>query len=162
MRHRVIALLVGVLGAGLILFASPVAAEGLDSLKWLEGSWKRESPNGVVSYESWQRVSERTMEGRGWRVGPEGASRETESMLLARMGTELFYIPKPPQNEHPVAFKLIEVSSSRVLFENPGHDFPQRIGYERNEDGSMTAWIEGDDEAGKPQRVDFPFERAAK
>jgi hypothetical protein len=41
-----------------------------------------------------------------------------------------------------VAFAAKEASGTRVVFENPDHDFPQRIIYERNGD-VLNARIEG-------------------
>ena len=42
----------------------------------------------------------------------------------------------------PTAFRLVEVSGQRAVFENPGHDFPQRIIYRREGD-TLHARIEG-------------------
>jgi hypothetical protein len=145
----------------LALLAAPAAAGELDALAWLEGSWERETKSGLV-VESWRPVSTRTMEGSVRRIGPDGESRETESILIAQMGGELFYIPRPGGNPLPVAFKRVESSATRVVFENRDHDFPQRIGYERQEDGSLLAWIEGEDAAGERQHVEFPYKRVAE
>jgi len=145
---------------GLLVAVSPLAAGPAD-WSWLEGTWKRETSGGTA-YESWRALSERTLEGRGWRRGPDGGERETESILLARMGDEWFYIPRPAGNERPVAFKLVERSETEAVFENATHDFPQRIGYRLDGDGKLTAWIEGKDEAGESRRIDFAFERAGR
>jgi hypothetical protein len=32
-----------------------------------------------------------------------------------------------------------------VVFENPQHDFPQKIGYQRVSPDALLAWIEGTD-----------------
>jgi hypothetical protein len=45
------------------------------------------------------------------------------------------------------------------VFENPQHDFPQRVGYRRDGD-TMLAWVEGM-ASGKPRRVEFPYRRVA-
>ena len=49
-------------------------------------------------------------------------------------------------------------SDSSVIFENLQHDFPQRIGYQRNGPDSLLAWIEGT-EKGQVRRVEFPYRR---
>ena len=41
------------------------------------------------------------------------------------------------------AFKLIRASATEVVFENPQHDFPQRISYALKDGGKLTAAIEG-------------------
>ena len=164
MRRGLLALLIS------LLFALPAAGQSLpplteavelDRLKWLEGNWKRESSGGGTIHESWSFVSDRTAEGRSWRELPGGNSRVAESMLLGKIGDALFYIPRPrKKNAFPIAFKLVELSDSRAVFENPEHDFPKRIGYMRNDDGSLNAWIEGPTAEGKPHRIDFHFQRS--
>jgi len=49
--------------------------------------------------------------------------------------------------------------SSRIVFENAQHDFPQRIGYERK-GASLLAWIEGA-QNGKPRHIEFPYVRVS-
>jgi hypothetical protein len=44
-------------------------------------------------------------------------------------------------------------------FENPKHDFPQRIGYERK-GNALLAWIEGTQD-GKVRRLEFPYLRTS-
>jgi hypothetical protein len=47
------------------------------------------------------------------------------------------------------------------VFENLEHDFPQRIIYRRNQDGSLTARIEGD-RGGRIVGMDFHFQPKAE
>ena len=53
-----------------------------------------------------------------------------------------FYFASP-RSKPPVAFKLKELGERRVVFENPEHDFPQRILYWLDAAGAMHARIEG-------------------
>ena len=50
-------------------------------------------------------------------------------------------------------------SETSVVFENPEHDFPQRVGYRRDGADGLQAWIEGQAN-GKSRRVDFSYQRA--
>ncbi len=34
-----------------------------------------------------------------------------------------------PENTYPVLFRLTASSDTQAVFENPTHDFPQRLGY---------------------------------
>ena len=53
-----------------------------------------------------------------------------------------YYIAQPKGRSPGTRFTMIELSDNRVVFENPDHDFPQRIVYER--DGNeLHASIEG-------------------
>ena len=51
-----------------------------------------------------------------------------------------------------------EIDATSIVFENPTHDFPQRVGYRRVAADRMLAWIEGT-ESGKPRRQEFPLQR---
>ena len=134
------------------------AAE-LDDLAWLEGTWQRESSRGPI-YERWVRLSDSTWEGDSWREqATDGQQRPLESLLLAEMGGELFYIPKVAENPLPVPFKLTSLADGRAVFDNPQHDFPQRIVYERKSETAMTVRIEGPGEGNATRGIDFEFTR---
>jgi hypothetical protein len=60
----------------------------------------------------------------------------------------------------PVAFPLVSVTDDTVVFENPDHDFPQRITYQRNGDDSVTATVEAPGrDGGEPRRIVLEFTR---
>ena len=151
------------LGAAIVSILALTSAPSADlkSFDWLAGTWKRESRGGEI-HETWKILGERTLEGRSYFVASAtGERRLSEALLLAEMGGEIFYIPRPMENPYPVAFKLVSLEGKIAVFENPEHDFPQRILYTRNENGSMTVSIEGPAEGhDRPRRIDFQFVRA--
>ena len=65
-----------------------------------------------------------------------------------------------PSGQPAAVFLSRAVSDSSVLFENLQHDFPQRVGYQRDGPDSLLAWIEGM-QNGQSRRIDFPYRRAA-
>ena len=140
---------------------APAPGEGpdLDAFSWLEGEWIRAS-GGVTVVESWRRVSEATMEGTVTRSA-DGTSRVTEHLRLERMGDGVFYTAKPLENRLPTPFELVEWSDGRFVFENPDHDFPQRIVYLRDGDDGLVARIEGPMD-GETRSIDFVFERQSR
>ena len=93
------------------------------------------------------------------RTIAEGKTVEFEFMQIREEANgEIFFIAKP--SEQPEAtFKLIKGSSREVIFENPQHDFPQRVIYRLQDDGSLLGRIEGVSK-GKERSVDFPMSRA--
>lgn len=59
----------------------------------------------------------------------------------------------------PVAFKLSESGPATASFENPQHDFPQRLRYWKGDDGALLARVDGLDH-GQAKTENFHFTRA--
>lgn len=115
-------------GANSLIHAEAVRL--LDELNWLQGEWV--SKETGRTREVWHKIGPKTWEGEGARRDPEtGLWRETESLRLVEMGNAVYYLAKVPGNPLPVAFKLVEVDESTARFENPQHDFPQFLVYQR-------------------------------
>ena len=53
---------------------------------------------------------------------------------------------------------MVRLSEGEVVFENPGHDFPQRIIYSLKAGGNLEARIEGEAK-GEARTVDFSMKR---
>jgi hypothetical protein len=61
-----------------------------------------------------------------------------EFLRIVERDGGLVYVAQPGGGT-PVEFVLTELSATRALFENPAHDYPKRIVYERvGEDGLAT------------------------
>lgn len=67
----------------------------------------------------------------------------------------LAYVPTIRGKE--TVFKAVKIAAGEAIFENPEHDFPQRIIY-RKSDAGLFARVESLD--GK-KGVDYPYRRAA-
>jgi hypothetical protein len=65
-----------------------------------------------------------------------------------------------PSGQPSAVFRARDIGDQRVVFENPEHDFPQRVGYERKGADALAAWIEGTMN-GRARRVDFAYRRVA-
>jgi hypothetical protein len=129
---------------------------GLDQLEWMLGVWQMETPKVKVE-ETWRKLGDRTFEGDSvTRSKVDGKILARESIILAEMGGEIFYIARPSQNPYPVGFRLVRLQAGAAAFENPQHDFPQKITYSRNQDGSLDASVEGL-QNGKTKRISFHF-----
>jgi hypothetical protein len=87
-----------------------------------------------------------------------GALVEYELMVIRERDEGLVYVAHP-SGQPSAEFPASSVSEGRVVFENPGHDFPQRVGYERR-GASLQAWVEGTRD-GRTRRIEFPYRRAA-
>ena len=67
----------------------------------------------------------------------------------------IFYVAHPKARPG-VDFKLVKLEGQSAVFENLEHDFPKRILYRRNPDGSLTARVEGDNHSKEPAE-EYPY-----
>ena len=86
-----------------------------------------------------------------------GNAREYEHTLIRSEGDRLVFVAQP-SGQQRASFTSIELTATRVVFENRAHDFPQRVIYEIKADGTLAARIEGDRD-GRVVTVEFPYER---
>lgn len=132
------------------------ASSTIDQVSWLQGCWQLESGGRVVE-EQWMAPRGGVMLGMG-RTVRGGTLVEYESVILREQDGRLAY-EAHPSGQPSAVFTSASVSESTVIFENPTHDYPQRVGYQRDGD-SLLAWIDGTAN-GKSRRVDFPYRRVA-
>ena len=114
----------------------------LDSLTWMAGSWSGTTAGGAVTMEEhWTAPKGNSM------IGIHRDSAKTRTILfeflrIEQQGDQIVYLSMPNGRSPATPFPLKEVSGTRVVFENPTHDFPQRIIYWK--DGNdLRARIEG-------------------
>lgn len=136
----------------------PAAKPRLDALTWLAGHWRLEEGGRRVD-EQWMAPAGGLMMGMA-RTVVAGKLREYEFTVLRQdENGDIFYVANPSK-QRETAFKLTSLTPDAAVFENPAHDFPQRIIYARRSDGSLLAAIEGPGRDGKPRRVEYAFQRA--
>jgi hypothetical protein len=83
--------------------------------------------------------------------------KEYEFVLLLAAGTRLEYrVLTGHQPE--VVFRAGKASRTDVVFENPEHDFPKRIGYRLVSPDSLEAWVDGGAN-GDGERIGYPYHR---
>ena len=112
----------------------------LESLEWLAGSW-RGSAQGVDMEEHWTAPKGDSMIGIHRDVG-KGKTMSFEFLRIEQQGDQIVYLSMPNGRSPATPFPLKDASANRVVFENPKHDFPQRIIYWK--DGNdLRARIEG-------------------
>ena len=88
----------------------------------------------------------------------EGKTREYEFMRIVQEENGDIFFVAAPSGQKEARFKLMSVSEREARFENPAHDFPQRILYRRDGD-SLVGRIEGISK-GKERAIEFPLTRA--
>jgi hypothetical protein len=123
---------------------------------FIAGCWSLEA-NGRTIEEHWLAPAGGSLIGVS-RTVAGGKTVAYEFVQIRDLPEGLFYIAKP-SGQAEARFKLASKTADEVVFENPTHDFPQRIRYRRVE-GGLHARIEGTIN-GKPRGMDFPFRTAA-
>jgi hypothetical protein len=116
----------------LMLSAIPVIGfcQGLIPFTWLSGTWEMPRPKGGYRLETWAQKDANTLTGKGLRfVGTDTTLLEAIKIYADQHG--VWYAPTVPDqnNGQEVAFKLVSSEKNHYVFENPKHDFPQRIAY---------------------------------
>ena len=137
--------------------AKPAPAAVIDRIAWLAGNWRMEKAGRLVE-EQWMAPAGGVMLGMG-RTVAKGRVVEYEFVQIrVGPGGELFYIAAPSGQKEAV-FKMLSLTDDTIVFENKEHDFPQTIGYARQADGSLLAFIAGPAADGTTKRVEFTYSR---
>ena len=89
-----------------------------------------------------------------------GATVMYEFMRIARDDSGRLSFFAQPRGVAPAGFPAIRTTPAEVVFENPAHDFPQRIVYRFEAPATLRAQIEGVID-GKTRREDFHFVRGS-
>lgn len=101
----------------------------LENFHLFTGKWVS-SENNSTTIEVWKKVSEHSLEGYGKTINDSDSTlKNYESLRILEMSQEIFYLAKVEHNDLPIPFKLTQSSKNNFVFENPGHDFPNRIEY---------------------------------
>lgn len=137
--------------------SGPMAAQTMDpaGAAWLAGCWEQQRGARVV-HEQWMAPRGGMMLGTNRTVVADTA-RAFEFLRLAPREGRLTYTAMPGGRAE-THFAAVTLSDTLLVFENPAHDFPQRILYRRVGADSLVARIEGE-RGGQLRGVDFPFRR---
>ena len=130
----------------------------VDEFGWLAGCWGG-AHNKKELTEQWMKPAGGTMLGAG-RTVSNGKTVEYEFVQLRQDETGDIYYVARPSGQKEASFKLVRGGPREAVFEDPEHDFPQRIIYRLESDGSLLARIEGVVN-GKEKGVNFPLKRVS-
>ena len=135
----------------------PAHAASVSDLAWLAGCWS--SRGGEAgSEEHWLAPAGGSMLGLS-RTVVDGKTVAHEFMQIRETAPgQLAFIARP-SGQAEATFPLARLGPNEVVFENPSHDFPQRVIY-RLQGDQLQARIEGTKD-GKVKGVDFPMDRAS-
>lgn len=139
----------------LALLAALAQPPQVDQLAWMAGCWSLSAGPTTIE-EQWSRPAGGAMLGMS-RILKNGRMVFHEFMRIEEKDGALVFTPRIGSGA-PVTFRAAAANFGDVTFENPAHDFPQRVIYRRQPDGGLHGMIDGV-EKGKPRAEQFPYRR---
>jgi len=140
-----------------LLLALQAASAPIDQAAFLAGCWRQERPNGMVE-EQWLAPGGGMMLGMS-RTVRDGKVRTYEFTRIQEADGRLTFFAMP-SGQPPAAFPLKSAAAGKLVFENPAHDFPQRVIYKSQGQNGLLGRIEGEID-GKARSADFPYKRCS-
>jgi hypothetical protein len=128
-------------------------ASEIEKLSWLSGVWSQ-SKAGETVQESWLGPGGKMLVAINLSTSASGKSA-FEYMRIVESDAGLSFFASPG-GASATEFKMKELSTQRVVFENLVNDFPHRVIYSLAPDGALLARIEGTVK-GKLQAMDWRF-----
>lgn len=152
-----LSILVGVAAGVLVCVSTAPAAVAqqptIEGLAWMAGCWHATVDN-VEMEEHWMAPAGGVMLGLHRDTFPSGkVFFEYLRIVGSEDGTS--YVASPGGRE-PTVFTMTETGERRAVFENPNHDFPQRISY-WSDGETLSAKVDG--QAGDERSVEWTWTR---
>jgi len=120
----------------ILIFLSTFSFAQPQEFSWLIGTWQEE---GKSSFEVWKESNE-LLSAESYKM-KDGNKIVTEEIKLIKKGNEFFYVPDVAGPQGPVEFKISSYGKNNFSAENPAHDFPKKISYEKIDDTHLKATI---------------------
>lgn len=141
-----------------LITALPAQSAQLGALNWLAGCWQS-SRGEPGSGEYWLPLAGGTMLGLG-RTVRDGKTIEYEFLRLHQDGDGQVVYTATPSRQKETSFVATQIGEVTATFENPSHDFPQKIIYNKPDGEHMVVRIEGERQ-GKRRAIAFQFTRVS-
>jgi len=116
----------------------------LQKAKWLIGEWEKKDSLGDLK-EIWASQDDSTFTGQSYYIQNEKDTLHFEQIELKQDGEHLIYTAtvRGENNDSPIPFQMTKDEDSLLVFENPKHDYPQKIQYQLLKNGSLVATVSG-------------------
>ncbi len=112
----------------------------------LQGTWKIENKD---LYEEWETVTGHLLKGKSYKKRGEEIIITEYLMLQNKEGTIIYSARVPDQNEGAtIDFRMSNPDDKTWVFENPEHDFPQKIVYKHILENKIHVEVTGADNQG--------------
>jgi len=124
---------------------------------WLLGEWEKTDSLGTLK-EIWKTMDDSTFVGESYYIQNEKDTIHSERIELMQDKDHLIYTAtvKGENNDEPIPFQMTKDADSLLVFENPKHDYPQKIQYKLLKNGSLVATVSGK-KNGKASAENYPM-----
>ncbi len=143
--------------ASVAMAAAEPANPTLEDLAFLRGCWEGsfEGRRGTGTIEEYYTSPSSNVILGTTRYIHEGRTVQFEFSLILADSTGILLRPYPGGKASPDDFRLTSMDGWRAVFESPEHDYPKRIIYWTEADGTRVARIDGgsDDPGGSEWRM---------
>jgi len=130
----------------------------LQDLAWMAGDWQTAASDHRQTDEHWTAPQGGAMLGMSRTVAGD-TMVEFEYLRIVERAYGIYYVAHPGARAPGTEFKLTRLTATQAIFENPQHDFPKRVLYGRNSDGSLDASIDGGEGTRAPSWHYLPAKR---
>lgn len=115
----------------------------IKTAEWLIGNWETKTPDGTLT-ESWQKVDDSTFSATSYFIKGKD-TLHNERIILSQKGENLTYSAtvNGQNNDKAIDFPSTSETETKLVFENPQHDFPQKITYTKTANNTVTAQVTG-------------------
>jgi len=116
----------------------------LAKAKWLLGDWEKKDSLGTL-VEIWRKEDDSTFVGKSYYLQNDKDTLLSEQIELIQEKDHLIYRATVvgENNDEPVPFQLTKAEDSLLIFENPKHNYPQKIEYKLKKSRTLVAAISG-------------------
>lgn len=131
----------------------------LEKANWFLGNWENTTEE-MTFKELWKQENDSVFGAESF-VTVQKDTVFYEKVQLMQRNDSLFYIVsvKDQNKEKPVSFYLTTATANQLVFENPTHDFPNKIEYNKIGTDSIRATIYGLKD-GKEVSENFPMKKS--
>ena len=142
--------------AALMLAGAPMGPQpSVEDIAWLTGDRVQRSDNAEVR-EVWIGPGDGVLLGMSLTRRFDGGKGEWEHMRIQTLADGTLAFIAMPSGQPETVFPLAHYETRKLVFENPRHDFPQRVIYWDKGDGVIGARIEGK-LRGKPRSAEWTY-----
>ena len=151
---------IGIL-ASILLFScnhkSEKSFDKLEKMNWILGQWEYKMPEGILT-ETWTKTNDSIFSGTTYFIINKKDTVHSETIILTQLKDELIYSPtvKGQNDDKPIDFIMTSDSENNFVFENPKHDYPKRIAYQKVDNNRLVATISGKQQ-GKQSTESYPM-----